>query len=147
MNKFITRALLASAAVASFLPVASHDVASAAAGDVEIALACSNAATGAGTNLSGILRLSPRAAKNNTSVTVSLASPGDTYPVSVSVRKNGVQILNRAVTTRLAGTVSAAITTPGTAATYSVVVRHRDFAKGGNKALQCTGTAVTTGGR
>jgi hypothetical protein len=147
MNKLITRALVASAAVASFLPVASHDVASAAAGDVEIALLCTNAATGEGTNLSGVLRLSPRAAKNTTSVTVSLASPGDTYPVTVNVRKNGVQILNRAVTTRLAGTVSAAVTTSGTAATYNVVVRHRDFAKGGKKALECTGTAVTTGGR
>lgn len=147
MKHLIARALVATTAVGCLLPVATHDVASAAAGDVEIALACSNAATGAGTNLSGVLRLSPRAAKNNTAVTVSLASPGDTYPVSVSVRKNGVQILNRAVTTRLTGTVSAAITTPGTAATYSVVVRHRDFLKGGNKALECTGTAVTTGGR
>ncbi len=147
MNKVINRVLLASAALASFLPIASNDVASAAAGDVEVALSCTNAATGQGTNLSGLLRLSARAAKNTTSVTVVLSSPGDTYPVSVLVSKNGVQILNRAVTTRLAGTASAAITTSGTTATYDVVVRHRDFAKGGNKALECTGTATTTGGR
>lgn len=147
MKKLISRALVATAAMGCLLPVASTDVASAAAGDVEVALACTNAATGEGTNLSGVLRLSARAAKNTTSVTVALASPGDTYPVTVNVRKNGVQILNRAVTTRLAGTVSAAVTTSGTADTYSVVVRHRDFAKGGNKGLECTGTAVTTGGR
>lgn len=147
MKKLISRALLTSAAVASLLPMASHDAASAAAGDVEVALSCSNPVTGEGTTLSGVVRLSARAAKNTTTVTVALASPGDTFPVIVNVRKNGTQILNRAVTTRLAGTISTSLTTPGTIATYDVLVRHRDFAKGGKKAIECTGTAVTTGGR